>query len=135
MSVSRRQFILGAAACACVSVAGCIGNPAAIVDAGADRSMPVPAELSKPGSQVKIRLPGQSEPILVWRTEIGFNGTSLRCTHCLSEVKYRFEEAHIVCMYRGCRYAPDGTVLTGPTKRPLKTYLVDLQGDRLRILG
>ena len=115
--------------------AGCVANPAPVVDAGADRTLSLPEALSKPGAQVKVQLPGLSDPILVWRTEIGFGGTALRCTHCGSQVQYNFEKGWIDCLANRCRFKLDGSVLEGPATSPLRVYLVDLEGNRLRILG
>ncbi len=116
-------------------LAACVVNPAPVVDAEADRTLPVPAGLSTPGSQVRVLLPGHSEPILVWRTEIGFGGTSIRCHRCRSDVRYNAEKGWLDCLGGRCRYKTDGTVLEGPAKTPLRVYLVDLDGGRLRILG
>jgi nitrite reductase/ring-hydroxylating ferredoxin subunit len=118
-----------------LAVAGCVANPAPVVDAGAERTLEVPPQLEKPGSQVKIQLPGLSDPILVWRTEIGFGAADLRCTHCRSQLQYNPEKGWIDCLSNSCRYRLDGSVLEGPANRPLRVYLVDLNGTRLRILG
>ena len=114
---------------------GCVVNPAPIVEANADRTVELPEQLGKAGAQVKVQLPGLSDPILVWRTEIGFGGVSLRCTHDGAQVQYNAEKGWIDCLANHCRYRLDGSVLEGPTTRPLRVYLVDLNGNRLRILG
>jgi nitrite reductase/ring-hydroxylating ferredoxin subunit len=116
-------------------LAGCVVNPAPVVDADANRTLPVPQQLGKPGDQVKVQLPGYPDPILVWRTEIGFGGTALRCNHCRTEVQYNAAKGWLDCLGSRCRYRLDGTVLEGPTKKALRVYLVDLDGERLRILG
>lgn len=128
----RRAFL---ATAALALVSGCVINPAPVLDAGADRTLPLPEQLSKVGNQVKVQLPGFPDPILVWRTEIGFGGTALRCNHCGSHVQYNPEKGWLDCLGKRCKYRLDGTVLEGPTRKPLRVYLVDLDGNRLRILG
>lgn len=127
----RRAFL----AFLLVVSAGCVVNPAPVVDAGADRTLTLPPELATPGNQVKVQLPGYPDPILVWRTEIGFGGTALRCNHCRTEVQYNAGKGWLDCLGARCRYRLDGTVLEGPAKKALRVYLVDLDGERLRILG
>ena len=130
-----RRFTFAAVLAAAALSAGCTHNPAPEFDAGADHTLSVPDALSKPGSQIKVRIPSTEDYILVWRTEIGFGACQSRCTHCQSELLYRPEEGRIACTTHGCRYSLDGSVLKGPAKKPLRAYLVDLQGERLKILG
>ena len=42
MDISRRQFIFVTAACGCAIATGCVANPAPILDAGVDHSLPLP---------------------------------------------------------------------------------------------
>ena len=136
MSLTRREFVVGAAACACGAAAGCIAiNPAPLYEAAADNTLPLPKELGEVGSQVKVRIPGSEALVLVWRTKGGFNGVTINCTHRNSEVHLNLKEDSLDCPSHGSRFKADGTVLEGPAKKPLRAYLVDLQRDRLRILG
>ncbi|MBI3854632.1 MAG: twin-arginine translocation signal domain-containing protein [Planctomycetes bacterium] len=136
MDISRRQFIFASAACACAVACGCASNPAPVFDAGVDHSIPLPAALSEPGTQVKVRLPNVSEPVLVVRTKIGFNGTTSICTaSSRTELMYMPDDNMIKCLGCGSQFKLDGTVWRGPAKQPLKSYAVDLQGDKLKILG
>jgi hypothetical protein len=135
MSLSRRQFIVGAGAVAASAVAGCVANPAPTVDASIDRTIPMPFELQKPGGQVKVRLPGGDDTVLVWRTDVGFGATTIRCSHCAGELRYVPGESLLKCPV-GVRYRLDGSVVQDSVKRkPLRAYVADLQGERLRILG
>jgi Rieske Fe-S protein len=137
MDISRRQFIFASAACACaVATGGCIVNPAPVFDAGVDQSIPLPAALAEPGSQVKVRLPNVPDPVLVVRTKIGFNGTTSICsTSNRSELQYMPDDNVIKCLGCGSAFKLDGSVKEGPAKTPLKAYIVDLQGEKLKILG
>ena len=136
MDISRRQFFFASAACACAIATGCVSNPAPTIDAGVDHSIQLPATLSEPGTQVKVRLPNVSEPVLVVRTKIGFNGTQGICSSSnRTELQYMPEDGVIQCLGCGSQFKLDGTVMRGPAKLPLKSYAVDLQGDKLKILG
>jgi len=136
MDISRRQFIFVTAACGCAIATGCVANPAPILDAGVDHSLPLPAALAEPGSQVKVRLPNVPDPVLVVRTRIGFNGTSAICSSSnRTELQYMPDTNMIKCLGCASEFKLDGTVSRGPAKQPLKAYLVDLQGEKLKILG
>lgn len=135
MGLSRREFFLGAAALGVSTAVGCVANPAPLVDASIDRSIALPFELRKPGGQVKVRLPGGDDTVLVWRTEVGFGATSISCTHCSGEMRYVPEESVLKCPFN-LRYKLDGSALSDGVKRKaLRAYVADIQGDRLRILG
>ena len=136
MEISRRRFIFASAACACAVATGCVSNPAPVFDAGVDHCIPLPEALSQPGSQVKVRLPGVDEPVLVVRTQIGFNGTTGICSQSArTELQYQPDENFIKCLGCGSKFKLDGSVMKGPASKPLKAYVVDLQGDKLKILG
>ena len=136
MDISRRQFIFVTAACGCAIATGCVANPAPTLDAGVDHSLPLPAALAEPGSQIKVRLPNVPDPVLVVRTRIGFNGTSAICSSSnRTELQYMPDTNMIKCLGCASEFKLDGTVARGPAKLPLKAFLVDLQGDKLKILG
>jgi hypothetical protein len=135
MNLSRREFIVGAGAVVATAAAGCVANPAPTVDASIDRTFVMPFELQKPGGQVKVRLPGGDDTVLVWRTEVGFGATSIHCTHCSGEVRYVPEQSLLLCPFN-VRYKLDGSIIKDNVKRKaLRAYIADTQGDRLRILG
>ena len=136
MDISRRQFFFASAACACAIATGCVSNPAPTFDAGVDHSIPLPAALSEPGSQVKVRLPNVLEPVLIVRTKVGFTGTEGFCSSSSrTELQYMPEDGVLQCLGCGSQFKLDGSVMRGPAKLPLKSYAVDLQGDKLKILG
>ncbi len=138
MEISRRQFFVASAACACaiVTTTGCVSNPAPTFDAGVDHSIPLPDALSEPGSQVKVMLPHIKEPVLIVRTKIGFNATEGICTQSArTELQYMADEDRLKCLGCGSRFRLDGSVSQGPAVKPLKSYAVDLQGNKLKILG
>ena len=135
MEISRRQFIVGVTGCACAFATGCVANPAPVFDANIDHTIALPEALSQPGSQVKVRLPSVSEPVLIVRTKIGFNGTALLCSKVPTELQYMPDEGVLKCLGCGSQFKLDGSVLKGPATKPIKSYVVDLQGDKLKILG
>ena len=135
MELSRREFLVGTAACAGVMCAGCVTlNPAPTFDADAGGSIPFPKELSTPGSQIKVRLQGVEEPVLLWRTADGYGAASVVCTHRGCEVVYNGKESTLDCPCHGSRFKSDGAVLNGPARRPLRGYDVEAKMDRLRVI-
>lgn len=137
MDISRRHFFFASAACACAIATGCVSNPAPTFDAGVDHSIQLPAALSEPGSQIKVRLPNVADPVLIVRTKVGFNGTQGICSSSnRTELQYMAEEGVIKCLGCGAHFKLDGSVIKGPARiAPLKSYAIDLQGDKLKILG
>ena len=132
----RLMQACAAAVCGVLAWGGCVANPAPLVDASVDNTLALPMELSKPGGQVKVRISGSESPVLVWRTEIGFGAATLRCTHCGGEIRYEAGQERLVCPL-GARFSLDGSIVDpGPRRKPLRTYVADLVGEkRLRILG
>ena len=138
MEISRRQFFVAsaAAAAAIVTTTGCVTNPAPTFEAGVDHTIPLPEALSEPGSQVKVKLPNIHEPVLIVRTKIGFNATEGICTNSArTELLYVAEEERLKCLGCGSRFKLDGSVASGPAVKPLRSYAIDLQGNKLKILG
>jgi len=135
MGLTRREFIVGTAACAGALCAGCVTlNPAPTFDAAADGTLLLPEALSRPGGEIKVRLRGLDEPVLVWRTaEGGYGAASAVCTHRGCEVVLNGAEWTLDCPCHGSRFKPDGSVLRGPAKRPLRRFAVEVEGTRLRI--
>jgi nitrite reductase/ring-hydroxylating ferredoxin subunit len=138
MEISRRQFFVASAATAAaiMTTTGCVSNPAPTFDAGVDHSIPLPDALSEPGSQVKVMLPHVTEPVLIVRTKIGFSATEGICTQSArTELQFMPDEDRIKCLGCGSRFKLDGSITQGPATKPLKSYVVDLQGSKLKILG
>lgn len=134
MPLSRREFVICAAASASCFTQGCVAiNPAPTFKAEPDGTLPLPAPLAQAGDQVKVELPGVDGPLLLWRTSDGFHAVSITCTHRGSEVHLNAAEGSLDCPSHGSRFRPDGSVLHGPARLPLKAYRVELVGDRLKI--
>jgi nitrite reductase/ring-hydroxylating ferredoxin subunit len=134
MDLTRREFVVGAAACASGWATGCAAvNPAPTFQAGPDGTLPLPDALAQVGSQVKIILPGADGPLLLWRTSDGYRATSITCTHRGSEVHLNAAEGTLDCPSHGSRFKSDGSVLHGPARLPLRAYSVEAVGDRLKI--
>lgn len=61
--------------------------------------------------------------VAVWRV----------CTHGACELRWDAAGASAVCPCHGSRFGADGAVQVGPATRPLRTFPVSRQGDRLWI--
>jgi Rieske Fe-S protein len=134
MELSRREFLVGTAACAGAMCAGCVTlNPAPTFDAASDGSLPIPAALSRAGDEIKVRLPDSDAPVLVWRTADGYGAASVVCTHRGCEVSFNGRGNSLDCPCHGSRFATDGSVLHGPATRPLRRYEVEITGSTLRV--
>jgi len=134
MDLTRRDFLVGASACAAALCGGCIiTNKAPTFDADPDGTLPVPEALAVPGAQIKVRMPGIPEEVLVWRDGKGLGAASVVCTHRGCEVGFNADQGTLDCPCHGSRFNPDGSVLQGPAKRPLQSYRVTEEGGRLRI--
>jgi Rieske Fe-S protein len=134
MSISRRHFLVAGCACAAAGAVGCTPNPARSFEASVDRSLPLPSELARAGGQAKVKLPGENTMVLVWRTDIGFGAVALVCPHCMGEIRFDATEKVLLCPM-GSKFALDGSLKQGPAKKPLRAFVADLDGERLRILG
>ena len=134
MDLSRREFIVGTAACAGALCTGCVMlNPAPTFVADAEGLIEIPPELEEPGSQIKVKLPTVDEPVLVWRTPDGYGALSVVCTHRGCEVSYNGKENTIDCPCHGSRFKTDGSVMNGPAKRPLKQFRMEVTGSTIRL--
>ena len=58
------------------------------------------------------------------RSENKWYAVDARCTHSGCKVGFNAETQEFVCPCHGSRFAPDGTRLSGPARRSLKTYEV-----------
>jgi Rieske Fe-S protein len=133
--VSRREFVLGTLGCALgLGSGGCTAvNPAPMVEADPQGTIPIQGLLASPGDQVKVRLPRAPELVLVWKTARDFGAASIVCTHRGSEVHLNLSESTLDCPSHGSRFDPHGKAVHGPAQKPLTPYRVTVEGDRLRI--
>ena len=135
MGLTRREFIVGTAACAGALCAGCVTlNPAPTFDAAADGTLLLPEALSRPGGEIKVRLRGLDEPVLVWRTAEGGHGAaSAVCTHRGCEVVLNGAEWTLDCPCHGSRFTISGSVVNGPASRPLPSFPARIEGQEVVI--
>lgn len=138
MDQSRRDFLAGCAGCAAaaaaLSLSGCAAvNPVPQLDADDRGTVAVDDLLKSPGDQVKVRLPGVEETVLVWRSTEGYGAASIVCTHRGSEVHFNAAAGRLDCPSHGSQFGQDGRVLHGPATRPLVPYHADLDGGRLTL--
>lgn len=58
---------------------------------------------------------------------------SALCTHNSKKISYDYTNNNFFCPAHGSVFANEGTVIKGPAKKPLKQYLVELNGSLLRV--
>ena len=63
----------------------------------------------------------------------GYATTSAICTHRQCLVDYESSVDDLYCNCHGSRFAPDGSVLDGPARQPLKVYQTSATGDAVTI--
>ncbi|HXX94513.1 MAG TPA: hypothetical protein VEN81_12835 [Planctomycetota bacterium] len=124
---------------AALAVAGCMAPSSPLFEAESNRTLKFPDALARPGSQARVLLPDGASTVLVWRTEIGFGGAQIRCTHCGGDLRVDFPNRTLECP-SGFRFHLDGSCFpVSPRKglvlQPLRAYVVEQDGDRLKILG
>jgi len=132
--LDRRDFLLGCAGCALALGEGCLAvNPAPLLDADAQGTVALEGRLKSPGDQIKVRLPGVPDPVLVWRGAQGVKAASIVCTHRGSEVAFNAAAGTLDCPSHGSRFSQDGKVVEGPAKKPLASYQATVDADRLTL--
>lgn len=96
------------------------------------QSIGTTAELDKTGQLLNKNSP--VGPILVVGTSktniIAVNPT---CTHKGCMVAWQSTSKQFACPCHGSAFGPDGRVLTGPAREPLKTYPAKIQGNSIVI--
>jgi len=99
---------------------------------GAYQSVGTVAELNKTGQLLNKKKP--YSPVLVVQTGgsnlIAVNPT---CTHAGCTVAWLAEQKKFHCPCHGAEYGPDGKVLEGPARRPLKTYAVKIENNSVLV--
>jgi cytochrome b6-f complex iron-sulfur subunit len=95
-----------------------------------------PNILYEPPSRFKIKRPQDYPPgftfdsahrLFVVREADDFHVISAICTHLGCTVQWRGSEFDCPC--HGSRFAPDGSVISGPAPRPLKWFDTELSPD------
>ncbi len=83
------------------------------------------------GSSVRRVLAGQA--VLVIRTNSGFAGLSLNCTHKGCNVEWDEDKRVVVCPCHAGFFDLQGNVLGGPPPRPLKKFTVKIISNKVYI--
>jgi cytochrome b6-f complex iron-sulfur subunit len=139
-SKDRRAFLVttGTAACS-LGLAACMHtNAARIVSlpvaSGAIRlRLADEPELAAAGGAIKLKAPGLDDTILLWRSGTELVATSIICTHMGCEVEVAEGGRSLACPCHGSQFNADGSVRHGPAARPLRRYLVDVEGEALTV--
>jgi len=76
----------------------------------------------------------QGHPAVVIQPSAGeFIALTAVCTHLGCIVKWEKDKEDFLCPCHGGRYSPEGKVTAGPPPKPLETYPVTLQGDKIQV--
>ena len=76
----------------------------------------------------------QGHPAVVIQPAAGkFIALTAVCTHLGCIVKWQKVKEDFLCPCHGGRYSPEGKVLGGPPPKPLETYAVTIQGDKILV--
>ena len=94
------------------------------IEAGKKDSLPV-------GSAVKVDFNG--EPVLVMHVAGGFFAVSAVCTHLGCIVEWSAEKQQVVCPCHNATFDYRGNIVSGPPPTPLKSFLVEVQGDTIMV--
>jgi cytochrome b6-f complex iron-sulfur subunit len=62
-----------------------------------------------------------------------FVALSAVCTHLGCVIAWKEQAAEFECPCHGGRFSPEGQVLGGPPPAPLESFVVELDGDQLKI--
>jgi len=91
----------------------------------------VPA-LKEVGGSARVKLNGQ-EILLIRDGQNSVHGVSPKCTHQACYVAYNHKDGKIECPCHSSSFDLSGKVLGGPAPKPLPTYPVKLDKERLII--
>lgn len=76
------------------------------------------------GPVLAIRDPGNAEAVIA---------VNPLCPHAGCDVEWKAEETAFVCPCHQSKFKPDGSIIGGPTKEPLKTYEAKIEGDQILV--
>lgn len=126
MKMDRRSFLKQTGAVALPLLAGCAtaGIATHRVPARNGRAF-VPVadfpELAAVGGAIKLQVEGKGDPVFLVRVDEGrYLALSSVCTHLGCQVRKLPQSFRCPC--HGSTYDLEGTVLRGPTQRPLARY-------------
>ncbi|RPJ20133.1 MAG: ubiquinol-cytochrome c reductase iron-sulfur subunit [Planctomycetaceae bacterium] len=139
---SRRDFLCLGAAAAAAACGGCaiLGSRKADVTAEPKQGVirltgAQSATLLASEGSTLVKPKGLRDKILVVHlTDNALLAVSAICTHQGCTVNYNKDMGRIDCPCHGSQYAPDGSVIRGPAKRPLKQYEVTTEGGQVLIM-
>lgn len=129
--MNRREFTGALACCAGLSLTGCVGFHYVNTTVSGNRLMVRLSEFGS-GKFALVDAPGHPLPLYLYRGDDGsFSAVSTRCMHRGCQVEPAAD--HLVCPCHGSEYTNTGSVLKGPTQRPLRSLPVTVQGGNIVI--
>jgi Rieske Fe-S protein len=141
--LERREVLrTGALVFATIAVGGCKSlftktrdADVTVTAANGEARVPVasaPWAKSGGAGTLAVAIAGRDEKVLVFRDPQGaLAAVGMTCKHWGCDVNYDGERGHIVCPCHGSEYGNDGSVMKGPTKKPLTAFPVSVAGDEI----
>lgn len=129
----REVLAIGAAAGAGI-VASCLPvvrylSPNATL--GGSNAAEVPADRLAPWEAIPLVV--AARPAYLLRTASEYVAVGSRCTHLACIVKWQRSRRNFFCPCHGARFAPDGSVLSGPAPTPLPRLRVTETAGVIRV--
>lgn len=75
-------------------------------------------------------------PVLVVRNSAASNqlvAVNPTCSHLGCTVDWKSQPSEFICTCHGSKFATNGTVVTGPADKPLKTYQAKIEGNSVLV--
>lgn len=125
-----------------VAIAACTSKPESSEEPSAQKvTPPAAADFKLIGTTAALSQQGYlsdtatfSEPVIVIQNPNNASALialSSNCTHSGCEVVW--QEDLFSCPCHGSKFNPDGSVVAGPAKAPLKSYAAKIEGDSVLV--
>ena len=135
--MQRREFLKvagGVAAGICLEcISGCNSQASTVIKGQMEINAADYPELAAIGGWIRTKRAGYP-PILIIHPEEGqYLALSAKCTHMGGQLQYQHPQKKIYCGWHHSEFDLEGQVIKGPAARPLTQYIVEKQGNTIRI--
>ncbi len=133
--VSRRQFIVTAAAAVLAAWGGALLQSVLFPKTSVEQAKPVDIPLGELPVGASKQITYAGAPALVMRSQDGVLALSLVCTHLGCQVKWDPAQRVFHCPCHDGKFDEFGDVIAGPPPLPLERLMVKSMPDRLVVGG